>query len=48
MRGGAQDPSTENLEVSTDDNQDSPCIGAEETPEVTIVQADSIPDRWNG
>lgn len=42
------DPSTANLEQPTADNVDSPCIGEETTPEVIVVQADYIPDRWNG
>lgn len=41
-------PSTANLEQPTADTDDSPCIGAETTPEVTVVQADYIPDRWDG
>lgn len=32
-----QDP----LEVPTGDDEDSPCIGAEETPERTFVQTDA-------
>ncbi len=35
---GAQE-STQNLEQPTADNEDSPCIGAETTPEVIVVQA---------
>ncbi len=45
MRG---DPSSEKLEQPTQDEQNSPCIGEESEPEVTVVQADYIPDRWNG
>lgn len=33
-----QDP----LEVPTGDDEDSPCIGAESTPEVTVVQTDTV------
>ncbi len=34
--GRKQDP----MEVPTGDDEDSPCIGADPSPEVTIVQAD--------
>lgn len=47
MAGNKQDPSSENLEKETADNEDSPCIGEESAPEVTVVQDDYIPDRWN-
>lgn len=40
------DPSTQNLEQSTGDNEASPCIGEEDQGEVTVVQDDYIPDRW--
>lgn len=39
---------TDPMEVPTEDNEDSPCIGEESTPEVIIVQDDYVPDRWNG
>jgi hypothetical protein len=29
------------MEVPTGDNEDSPCIGAEPAPEVTLVQTDT-------
>ncbi|QEQ93629.1 hypothetical protein SEA_ZUKO_51 [Streptomyces phage Zuko] len=40
------------MEVPTGDDEDSPCIGADTTPEVTVVQADvsdkdaPYPPRW--
>lgn len=41
---GAQE-STQNLEAPTADNEDSPCIGAEPTPEVIVVQASVEEER---
>lgn len=40
------DPSTENLETPTGDNEDSACIDNDPQPDTTMVQADYIPDRW--
>lgn len=37
MTRGRQDP----MEQPTEDDQDSPCIGEETTPEVILVQADT-------
>jgi hypothetical protein len=32
------------MEVPTEDNEDSPCIGAEPTPEIIVVQGSTDDD----